>query len=619
MPAVTQAGKPRIDVSRYELSLGGRRVKLERQPMDLLILLAERRGQLVTRDEIVERLWGRDVFVDVDQSVNAAVRKIRAALKDDAASPKYLETVVGKGYRFIGEVDLAPAVPTPKLVSPGNAEPVVPRGVREGRPILLLVATLALVIAAVAILFWLRGSLFLRATPIRSIAVLPLANLSGDSQQDFFADGISDELTTDLAKISSLKVISRTSTLRYKSANKSLKEIARDLKVDAIVEGSVARSGNTVRITAQLINGSNDQHLWADSYERSLGDILEVQNSVALEIARQVRTHVTSEELERLQRRHPVNPSAYEAYLKGRFLQTTQSVNSLEEAEISFQSAINLDPQFAPAYAGLADTYSLLANYRAMDPSEAFPKAQAAARQALRLDPDSPEAHTALAYPEHHYTWEWGAAEQEYKTAISLSPSYATAHLRYAELLSTASRHDEAIFQIRQAIDLDPLSPLYRSNLGRFLYHAARYDEAIYELKATLAQDPTRLYAHLHLGMSYEAEGRYREAEQELERFTAGFGGKPGPSIAHFYAVTGQRNKARKIAHDLRIHAGDSDWFYTAAVYAGLGDKEEAFACLEKAYEKRDFYLVFLKVSPYFEPLQSDPRFASLSQRIGLP
>jgi len=426
---------------------------------------------------------------------------------------------------------------------------------------------------------------------------------------------MTDEITTDLAKVASLKVISRTSAMRYQGTGKPLQQIARELKVDAVVEGSVVRSGSKVRITAQLIDAMNDRHVWAETYERDLGDVLGVQNTVALEIARQVRTQLTSSDEQRLRRNNPVNPDAYDAYLRGRYAQTAQSAEALKASLPAFQQAIALDPTFAPAYAGLADTYSLLANYGVLSPREAFPQAEAAARKALELDPNSPEAHTALAYPLHHYTWQWAAAEQEYRTAIALSPSYATAHLRYAEYLSTVGRHEEAIAEMHRAIDLDPLSLVYTSNLGRFLYHAGRYDEAIEVLQKNLELDPNRVASRQHLAMSYEEKGKYVEAAQQWERIP----GHTGPGFAHFLARTGETRKARELAKTLRRDAGDSSWFFLAGVYAALGDKDEAFACLQQAFEKHDFFLVFLKVHPYMDPLRSDPRYTQLLHRIAVP
>ena len=456
------------------------------------------------------------------------------------------------------------------------------------------------------------------APVIRSVAVLPLENMSGDPKQDYFADGMTDELTTDLAKVSSLKVISRTSASRYKNSNKSLKQIAQDLGVDAVIEGSVTRSGEKVRITAQLIDAGSDRHLWAESYDSSLNDVLAIQNKVALEIARQVRARLSASEEERLGRHAPLNASAYEAYLKGRYAQGQQSPDALVEGLADFQQAIALDPTYAPAYAGLADNYSLLANYSVLSPSDAFPKAKAAALKALELDPSSSEAHTALAYPESHYYWAWESAEKEYKSAIALSPSYATAHLRYAEFLSGMGRHDEAIAEMYRARELDPLSLVVLSNLGRFLYNARRYDDAIGVLKQTLESDPDRVYARLQLAMSYEENGSYADSQHEFELVNQSFHGALGPGYAHFLARTGQPERARQIAATLREKATDSDWFFLAGVYAALGDKNSAFDCLSKAYEKHDFFLVFVKVSPYMDPLRNDVRYSTLVQKLRL-
>jgi TolB-like protein/DNA-binding winged helix-turn-helix (wHTH) protein/Tfp pilus assembly protein PilF len=596
-----------LDLARYELRGGDRVVPLERQPMELLILFAQRRGELVTREEIAERFWGKSLMVDADHGINNMVRKLRLALGDDSEQPRFLQTVVGKGYRFIGDLDVVGATPV--------ATPPPPKA-RTGR---LLAPALAFL--ALGLLAWSQKAALRRIlageSPIRSIVVLPLENMSGDSDRTYFADGMTDELTTDLAKIGSLKVISRTSAMHYRGTREPLSRIASELGVDAVIEGSVTRSGNRVRITAQLIDARHDRHVWAESYDRDLDDVLVVQNSVAREIARQVHIRLTSVEQERLGRPRAVNSAAYDAYLRGVWAQGQQSPEALKEGQVVLQEAIAADPSYAPAYAGLADGYSLLANYRVLSPRNSFPLAEAAARKAVELDATSPEAHTALGYPESHFRWDWEAAEREYKTAIALSPSYATARLRYAEALSCLGRHDEAIAEIRRAQELDPLSPLVLSNVGRFLYHARRYDEAILVLKHTLDLEPTRVYARIHLAMCYEAK-RMPEAEGEWDEVKKAFGGEPGPGVAHFYAGNGRGGRAQEIAQALRQQAGDSDWFFIAGVYAALGDKQEAFACLEKAYETHDFFLAFLKVHPYMDPLRGDPRYVDLLQRVHL-
>ena len=621
MPADTQAGTSRIDLASYQLSVNGRRVRLERQPLELLIFLVQRKGQLVTREEIVEKLWGNDVFVDVDASINAAIRKIRSALRDAPANPKYIETVVGKGYRFTGNIELIALPSSAAVVSGRIPRPAIaPRKPWSLSRIAIVPGMLVLLLATTAwVVFHWRQEHVSNAPVIRSIVVLPLTNFSGDPSQNYFADGMTDEITTDLAKVSSLKVISRTSAMRYQATSKPLREIARELQVDAIVEGSVVRAGDKVRVTAQLIDAINDRHIWAETYERDLGDVLSVQNTVALEIARQVRARLTPSDQQRLGRSTPVNPDAYDAYLRGRYAQTTQSAESLKAGLVAFQQAIALDPTFAPAYAGLADAYSLLANYWALSPGEAFPQAEAAARKALELDPSSPEAHTALAYPLHHYTWQWAAAEQEYRTAIALSPSYATAHLRYAEYLSSVGRHEESIAEMHRAMELDPLSLVYAGNLGRFLYQARRYDEAMEVLRKTLEVDPGRVYSRLHLAMCYEQKEMYVEAAEQLKQVRKSRGNRPTFIEAHLLARMGHRAEALGLTKQFRQGTADSDWFWLAGVYAALNEKDQAFACLQKAYEKHDFFLVFLKVHPYMDPLRTDPRYAELAHRMGLP
>jgi TolB-like protein/DNA-binding winged helix-turn-helix (wHTH) protein len=617
-PAITA----RLDLSRYELIVEGQRAKLERQPMDLLIFLVAHRGALVSREQITDLLWGKSVFVEVDGSINRAVRQIRAALRDDHDRPRFLETVVGKGYRFIGDLQTVGALPrVGSSTPPPDVAPSAGSAASRRRPMATPPA-FALLLVGLATIIWSERSaprLALPAgeAPIRSVAVLPLENMSGDPKQDYFADGMTEELTTDLAKISSLRVISRTSTARYRGTRVPMSQIARELGVDAVVLGSVSRTAKRVRITAQLIDAGRDRHLWAETYDRELDDVLAAQNLVALEIAHQVGIRLTASEQSRLRQHRSVNADAYDAYLRGRYAQGQQSGEELKAGLTAFRQAIALDATYAPAYAGVADDYSLLANYRVLTPREAFPLAEAAAKRALELDPTSAESHTALAYPENHYAWDWAAAEREYKTAIALNPSYSTAHLRYAELLSGVGRHDEAIAEIRRAQELDPLSLVVMSNVGRFLYHARRYDEAIAVLKRTLELDPHRVWARLHLAMSYEEKGM-AEARGEYERVNAAFGGETGPGYAHFCARTGRAARAREIAGDLMKTAGDSDWFFIAGVYAALGDEDQAFLCLEKAYSTHDFFLAFLKVHPYMDPLRSDPRYVGLLQRIGL-
>jgi len=621
-----------LDLQAGQLRKHGLRIKLQEQPFQILVMMLERPGEVVTREELRQRLWPSDTFVDFDHGLNNAINRLREALNDSAEAPRFIETLPRKGYSFIAKVNdcastASQSTTLSEFIETEDAKVARGQAVVTAKTspapslhrVKRLVAACAGISAALILWIYLDGErpMGINAARIQSVAVLPLDNLSGDPAQEYFAAGMTEELTTQLGKISSLRVVSRTSAQKYHAVNAAAPQIARELKVDAIVEGSVLRFGNRVRITTQLIDAAHDKHLWAESYERDIGDVLAVQNTVALEIARQVRARLTSGEQQRLEQHAPVNPGAYDAYLRGRYSQTTQTADGLKDGLPAFQQAINLDPTYAPAYAGLADTYSLLANYQVLSPSEAFPQAAAAARKSLQLDPALAEAHVAAAYPEHHFTWEWPVAEREYKTAIMLNPSYANAHSRYAEYLSSMGRHEEAIAEMRRAMELDPLSLVYTSNLGRFLYHARRYDEAIEVLKQTLALDPNRVYARVHLAMSYEEKGMYAESLQEWKTITPSFGGRLGPGWAHFYARTGQQEKAKQIVERLRREAGDSDWFLIAGVYASLGQKDAAFACLERAYSKHDFFLVFLAVHPYMDPLRSDPHYSELVRRMG--
>jgi TolB-like protein/DNA-binding winged helix-turn-helix (wHTH) protein len=622
MALETQAGKPRIDVSRYELTVNGQRVKLERQPMDLLILFVRKKGELVTREEIIDKLWGKDVFVDVDRGINSAVRKIRTVLGDDPAEPHYLETVVGKGYRFVGDVEIV------GLAADQTGEetqtlpaPLVAPAKRLGR--LLVVAVCLMAGTAAAVWGWLRWRQRAEAAsaPIRSIVVLPLANLSGDPAQEYFADGMTDELTTDLAKIGALRVISRTSATHYRGTQEPLPQIAQELKVDAVIEGSVARSGNRVRITAQLIDARNDRHLWAESYERDVSDVLNVQNSVALEIAHQVRATLTPAERELLAAHSTVVPEAYDAYLRGRKELGKQRQEALRRGLEYFQQAIVLDRLYAPAYAGLADSYSLLVNYEGLPPLEGFPQAKAAALKALELDHNLAEAHTSLAYVKHHFDWDWAGAEAEYKLALQLDPSNAITHLRYAEFLSNLARHDEAIREVRLAHELDPLSLVIQSNIGRLLYQARRYDQAIVELQQILSADPHRVFARLHLAKCYEEKQMYSEALKEMDAVTAEFHGQEGIGVAHLFASMGKASEARRVLKSLEQPPPDGaqEWTFIAEVYARLGEKDKAFHWLDQAYQNRDFFMTFAKTDPPLDPLRSDQRFAAMLKKMGFP
>ena len=627
-----------LDLRTRELLHNGRRRLLQEQPYRVLRMLLERPGELVTREELQQGLWPADSVVDFEHGLNKAIGKLRDALGEHGQPSQLIETLPRQGYRFVGPVEpvfesggkgtaaspsqeALPALSSsPEQMSAAAAVPIrTPAPSSSGWLIAAGCLGLALLVGAAAVLNvgGLRDAIFPRPS-IRSVAVLPLKNLSGTPDQDYLAQGFTDELTTNLARFSTLRVVSSTSASRYHDPPGGLAQVARDLNVDAVVEGSVVRSGKRVRITAQLIDARTDTHLWAQSYEREFGEVLEIQDTIARDIASQLRATLTAA-ADKAQRRHsPIDPDAYDALLRGRNEQGKQRGSALLSSVRYFEKAIDLEPRYAAAFAGLADSYSLLANYGVLTPSVAFPRAEAAARKALELDPDSAEAHTALAYVKHHYEWDWAGAEAEYRRSFEINPQSPTTHLRYSEYLSNMGRHEEAIGEIRRAQSLAPLSLVIGSSVGRYLYYARRYDEAVAELQQLLALDPERAYARIHLAMAYEEKGDCARALAEMSRANMQFGGGPGPGLAHVYARCGKRDEARRMLASLESPPANGvyDWVWIAAVHAALGEPNEAFVWLERAYQERDFFLPFIRVVPYMDPLRGDPRFQAILKKM---
>ncbi|MFQ5694366.1 MAG: protein kinase [Terriglobia bacterium] len=470
---------------------------------------------------------------------------------------------------------------------------------------------------------WFDGKPDLSATPaISSLAVLPLENLMGDSEQDYFVDGMAEALIADLAQIGSLKVISRTSAMRYKESDKSLPEIAQELGVDGLIEGSVLRAGDQVRITVQLIHGATDEHLWAESYERDLRDVLALQGEVAQAIAEEIKIAVTPEEEARLASARPVNPEAHEAYLKGRYFWNKRTEEALKTSLEYFARAIEKDSDYAAAYAGLADSYLHLAHYSGLPPQEAMAKAEAATLKALDIDLKLAEAHASLGHLRMH-EWNWSVSEKELKRAVELNPNYAIVHYWYAALLSQMGRHPEAVAESDRAVELDPLSLMINTTAGAARYWARRYDPAIEQFQRTLALDPNFVPARQDLGLAYAQKGLYDEAVAELKeaRNLPGAGARGAALLAYAYAVGGETRQAVEILDELKevSKQGRLPSYEIAAVHAALGQKEQAFAWLEKAYGERDSWLVFVKVEPMFDPLRGDPRFQALLRRMNFP
>jgi TolB-like protein/DNA-binding winged helix-turn-helix (wHTH) protein/Tfp pilus assembly protein PilF len=638
---VVRFGTFEVSFESGEMRKSGLRIRVQQQPMKLLEVLLERPGELVTREELRSRVWPDESFGDFDQALNIAIGKLRSALGDSAENPRFIETLPKRGYRFVADVSVVDidghprkqpeAVaanlrgPERKTESGDNLQragvTVAPK--RRLLPTRRVIVALALVLSLPILALWLFRSRGLAPAGIRSLAVLPLENLSGDASQNYFADGMTDELITDLAQISALRVISRTSVMAYKGARKPLPQIAHELNVDAVVEGSVLRSGDQVRITAQLIEASTDKHLWSQSYEGELRDTLALQSRVASAIADQIRINLTPREQAALKNVKVVNPEAYESYLKGRYFWNKRTADALKVALAYFKEAIEEDPKYAQAYSGLADTYALLGDwqYAVMTPKEAFPRAKAAAIKALELDDMLGEAHNSLAFVLDAFDWNLDAAGKEFRRAIELNPGYATAHHWYAWHLSLLGRFDEGIVEMRKAENLDPLSLIINADLAELLGLSHSYDESIRQSRKTIEMDPNFALAHNQLAQAYLQKHMYAEAVAELQKAVKLSGDSPTciANLARAYVASGKRSEAVKLLDDLkkRSSTGYSNASEIAIIYAALGDTDQAMNWLEKGFEERFNPGVLLR--PGFDPLRSDPRFQDLLRRIGLP
>ena len=619
-----------LDQSRYRLQQGERILRLEKLPMELLILLVERRGELVSREEIAGRLWGKDVFLDLDRSINTAINKVRVVLRDDPEKPRFIETVVGKGYRFSAPVvcngDSHPLVrplSTPAQTDPNAA--VLSTKVRTlSTRLKVLMGGVAVVALFTAALMLSRGS-GAKGTmqpAIKSLAVLPLKNLSGDPTQEYLADGMTEELIGRLAAIHNLRVISRTSVMRFKDTQLSVPEIGKTLGVDAVVEGSVIREGSTIRVHAQLIRAATDEHFWSESYDRNLRDVLALQSDVAQAIARKVEVTVSGEEHNRLAAVHPVSPEVYEDYLRGRFaLAKSNRRTNAEESIPHFNEAIRKDPTFAPSYMGLADAYAELTTvFLGGEAKKERPKATLAARKALELDPELVEAHVLLAAMAKEQ-WRWAEAEAEYRRALKLSPNNAEAHSQFAFWLVSQGRTEEAVTSCRRARELDPLA-VSGSELAWMLFYARRYDDAVQELRSVLAVTPDDAYALWILGFALIANHHPEEAVPVLEKGVTASDRSPAMIglLVHAYAKAGRRADALRLLEELkrRKQTGYVPAAAFVKAHLGLGEYDQAFFWLEEAYKEQSNILQFLKVHPMFDPIRGDPRFADLVRRVGL-
>jgi TolB-like protein/DNA-binding winged helix-turn-helix (wHTH) protein/Tfp pilus assembly protein PilF len=643
---IVRFGVFEVDLKASELRRQGLRLKLPEQPFQVLAMLLEKPREIVTRDELRNRLWQTDTFVDFDHGLNNAVMRLREVLGDSSENPRFVETIPRRGYRFIAPVeDSLLVMPSQGIHEPeanqlpplaGADEAPMRSGSastgsnrlgshRMGIPTLAVLAAAA-ALAAIAIHYAGSGNISQSGpTQSTSLIVLPLENLSGDKSQDYFADGMTDELIANLAKIRSLRVISRSTAMAYKGTRKPLSEIARELHVDAVVEGTVLREGSRVRITAELVQVSTDHHLWAETYESQIGDVLALQNRVSSAIVNEIRINLTPEDRARLAKNPAIAPEAYENYLKGRFYWNKRSDENLIKAIGYFEQATHQDPYYALAYAGLSDCYAIIGAtiFGTMPVDEAAPKAREAARRALDIDPDLAEAETSLATLKFNYDWDWSGAEEGFQRAIQFNPSYATAYQRYSLYLMAMGRFQDGFQQINKARELDPLSISINFSLGWRLYMARQYDRAIEQLRNTLEMDPSYELPHLVLGQAYEQKGAFALAIPELRKAVDLSHGTPLmiSALAHAYARAGNKEEAEKLLIDM-VHQSKKQYvspYYFAVVHVGLGENEKAMEWLEKAFTDRSNGLVFMKVEPELDNLRSSPRFLALQQRVKLP
>ena len=638
-----------IDMEGFRLCKAGKMVPLEPKALNVLIFLVENPGRLVERRELMDAVWG-GAFV-TDHVLNRAINQLRRGLADDAKEPRYIETVPTRGYRFIAHVKSsfpemagAAAAPSPLMTAERDVTKVpaiqergatestrpamgqngsVPFGWPTRRAAAVLGLTL-LVISSIATFRILgRQNSAAAGAPIRSLAVLPLDNLTGDSSQQYLADGMTIELITDLSQIGALRVISQTTAMQYKNAHKSLPEIAKELKVDAVVEGSVMRSQDHVRIGAQLVNALADKQLWASSYEGDLRDILGLENRVASAVAEQIRIKLTPNEQSRLAGTRSANPRASEALLRGDSAIQENTFESQRKGLRFFQQAVDLDPDFAPAYVGVARSYNYLAGWVDLSPDETVPvgeataAAESALAKALKIDPELGEAYEERAWTLMKFHWDFPDAEADFKHALALEPGSPSAHDGLSELLVASGRFDEALWEIKRAQELDPLSLVINTDYCRVLQYARQDDRAMAQCDATVELGPDYSYGLWISAQLFERKGAYAQAHKLWQKL--------GPCDRPFLAMIDEIHGAPGVsgAFDawLKKSKQQPDAFFLSIAYANLGRKDLAFASLEKAYEQRSgiFFMAFLAVDPAFDPLRSDRRFDAFLRRVGLP
>jgi TolB-like protein/DNA-binding winged helix-turn-helix (wHTH) protein/Flp pilus assembly protein TadD len=619
-----------VDIASGELRRQGLKIRLQDQPFRLLVLLLERAGDVVTREEVREKLWPADTHVDFDHSLNTAVRKLREALGDSAEAPRYVETLARRGYRFVAPVASRSTTQATDSARVGRtAVQPAPRGSTSARR-LRIPAIVAVTCAAAVVVAWVvqrPGQTFHSGRRL-TLAVLPFDNLTGDATQEYLSDGLTEEMITQLGRLepNRLRVLARSSTWKYKGAERDIGRLRQELGADYLLEGSLRRAGERVRVTAQLVQLHDQSQVWAETYERDLRDVLIVQSEVAVAVARTIAVTLTPNAQARLARARPIQGEAYQDYLRGRFFLNRRTEAALKQALGYFQKAIAADSGYAPAYSGLADAYSALGASSivgGLPPRQAMPEAKSAALKALQIDSTLAEAHASLAMVQFLYDWDWAASEKAFRRAIELDPNYTAAHHWYSHCLLALGRTDDSLAESRRALELEPLHLVVGSHLGWHYLYARQYDQAIEQFRRTLELDPefpqTRRYAawaYLQKRMYPEAIASLRAALRALQRDPEIEG-----ELGYALAVAGRRAEALAMLEDLgQLSATRYVSPYSVALIdAGLGQHGEAVAWLEKAYDERSDYMPYLRLEPMLDGLRSDHRFAALVERVGLP
>ena len=617
-----------VDLQSGELRKKGLRIKLQEQPFQVLAMLLQHPGEVVTREDLRNRLWPADTFVDFDQGLNRAINKIREALGDDAETPRFVETLPKRGYRFIAPVGetgnnansvqvAQPAQETGSVDAAGDVSTQkVDKELREaeaGKPrrtvvLAAMAIGVALAAAAIYLVVW-------RSRAIDSVAVLPFTNQSADPSIGSLSDAMTERLIINLSQLPRLRVISFSSVGRYRNRQVDPQTAGRELGVRAVLVGRLTQRPGSMNIMMELVDVRDNSRLWGGEYEGRPADFLALQEEVSREISANLQLRLSGEEQKRV--------AAYQLYLKGRSSWNKRTAEGIYEGIRYLQQAIETDPKHGLAYAAMADSYSILAYYGALSPKQAFPKAKEAALKALEINGKLAEAHTSLAYVRHRYEWDWAGAEEEFRRAIELNPGYAPAHQWYSSFLVAMGRTDEAIAEAKLTRKLDPLSPIINSHLGWVLYLAHQQDQAIAQCRLTLGLEPDFFPARRYLGLAYEQSGLREQAVTELQEAAVLSGNSPltKAELAYAYAVSGKKAAAQRVLEELNERAKNEyiSPYFIATIYTGLGRKDEAFAWLQKAFDDRADGLVYLAVEPKFDSLHADPRFHDLLRRMNLP